>query len=63
MLARFVRMAVQMVLFFLLLGVVLAVAAPTTGTGEKVALAAVGVVLLVIAFLVHRMDHQHAAPG
>ena len=63
MLAHFLRMLLQMVLFFLLLGVVLAVAAPTTGTAEKVVLVAIGLALAGVAYFVRRLEHRDTAHG
>jgi hypothetical protein len=52
---RLLRLALQFVLFFLLLSLVVAVAAAETGVVEKIALAAAGVVLVWVASLVRRI--------
>jgi hypothetical protein len=52
---RLIRLALQFVLFFLLLSLVVAVAAAETGVVEKIALAAAGVVLVWVASLVRRI--------
>ncbi len=52
---RLLRVALQVVLFFLLLSLVVAVAAAQTGTVEKVALIAAGAVLVWLASLVRRI--------
>ena len=49
------RLALQIVLFFLLLSLVVAVASAQTGIVEKVALGAAGVVLVWLASRVRRM--------
>jgi hypothetical protein len=49
------RVALQVVLFFLLLSLVVAVAAAETGVVEKVALIAAGVVLVWLASRVRRI--------
>jgi len=49
---RLLRVALQVVLFFLLLSLVVAVATAQTGTVEKVALIAAGAVLVWLASLV-----------
>ncbi len=49
------RFALQAVLFFLLLALVLGVAAPQTGPLEKLTLLAVGAVLVVVAVRVRRL--------
>jgi hypothetical protein len=51
---RLLRLALQIVLFFLLLSLVVAVGAAETGTVEKVALVAVGLVLVWLASRVRR---------
>jgi hypothetical protein len=52
---RLLRLALQVVLFFLLLSLVVAVAAVETGLVEKVALIAAGVVLVWLASRVRRI--------
>ncbi len=52
---RLLRVALQVVLFFLLLSLVVAVAAAQTGTVEKVALIAAGAVLAWLASIVRRI--------
>jgi hypothetical protein len=53
---RLLRVALQVVLFFLLLSAVVGVAAEQTGVAEKVVLAAIGGVLVWLASLVRRID-------
>ena len=52
---RLLRIGLQVVLFFLLLSLVVAVAAAETGLVEKVALITVGVVLVWLASRVRRI--------
>ena len=52
---RLLRLALQVVLFFLLLSLVVAIASGGTGIVEKVALVATGAVLLWVASLVRRI--------
>jgi hypothetical protein len=52
---RLVRLALQVVLFFLLLSLVVAVAAAETGLAEKVVLIGAGVVLVWLASRVRRI--------
>ena len=52
---RLLRLALQIVLFFLLLSLVVAVASARTGTVEKVALIAAGAVLVWLASRVRRI--------
>ena len=52
---RLLRLALQVVLFFLLLSLVVAVASAQTGTVEKVALIAAGAVLVWLASRVRRI--------
>ena len=52
---RLLRVALQVVLFFLLLSLVVAVASMYTGTVEKIALIAAGAVLVWLASRVHRI--------
>jgi hypothetical protein len=52
---RLLRLALQVVLFFLLLSLVVAVASAQTGIVEKVALIAAGAVLLWLASHVRRI--------
>jgi hypothetical protein len=52
---RLLRLALQVVLFFLLLSLVVAVASAQTGTVEKVALIAAGVVSVRLASRVRRV--------
>jgi hypothetical protein len=52
---RLLRLALQLVLFFLLLSLVVAVASAQTGTVEKVALIAAGALLVWLASRVRRI--------
>jgi hypothetical protein len=52
---RLLRLALQLVLFFLLLSLVVAVASAQTGTVEKVALIAAGALLVWVASRVRRI--------
>jgi uncharacterized membrane protein len=52
---RLFRLAVQIAVFFLLLSLVVAVGSAQTGTVEKVALIAVGLVLVWLASRVRRI--------
>ena len=52
---RLLRLALQVVLFFLLLSLVVAIAAAETGLVEKVALIIAGVVLVWLASRVRRI--------
>ena len=52
---RLLRLALQVVLFFLLLSLVVAVASAQTGTVEKVALIAAGALLVWVASRVRRV--------
>jgi hypothetical protein len=52
---RLLRLALQLVLFFLLLSLVVAVGSAETGLAEKVALIAAGVVLVWLASRVRRI--------
>ena len=52
---RLLRLALQVVLFFLLLSLVVAVASAQTGTVEKVALIAAGALLVWLASRVRRI--------
>jgi hypothetical protein len=52
---RLLRLALQVVLFFLLLSLVVAVASAQTGSIEKVALIAAGAVLVWLASRVRRI--------
>jgi uncharacterized membrane protein len=52
---RLFRLALQIVVFFLLLSLVVAVGSAQTGTVEKVALIAVGLVLVWLASRVRRI--------
>jgi hypothetical protein len=52
---RLLRLALQVVLFFLLISLVVAVASAQTGTVEKVALIAAGVVIVRLASRVRRV--------
>jgi hypothetical protein len=52
---RLLRLALQVVLFFLVLSLVVAVASAQTGIVEKVALIAVGAVLVWLASHVRRI--------
>ena len=55
---RLLRLALQVVLFFLLLSLVVAVASAQTGTVETVALIAAGVLLVWLASRVRRIGAQ-----
>jgi hypothetical protein len=52
---KLLRLAIQVVLFFLLLSLVVAVASAQTGIVEKVALIAAGAVLVWLASCVRRI--------
>jgi hypothetical protein len=52
---RLLRLALQVVLFFLLLSLVVAIASAQTGTVEKVALIAAGAILIWLASRVRRI--------
>jgi hypothetical protein len=52
---RLLRLALQVVLFFLLLSLVVAIASVETGAVEKVVLAAAGAVLVWLASRVRRI--------
>ena len=52
---RLLRLALQVVLFFLLLSLVVAVASAQTGTVEKIALIAAGALLVWLASRVRRI--------
>jgi hypothetical protein len=52
---RFIRLALQLVLFFLLLSVAVALGAPEVGVLEKLAVAAAGVLLVWLAGRVRRL--------
>ncbi len=56
-----VRLALQVVLLFLLLSIVVGLAAAETGLVEKGALAALGAVLVWLASLVRRIGGRSAA--
>jgi hypothetical protein len=55
---RLLRLALQVVLFFVLLSLVVAVASAQTGIVEKVALIAAGAVLVWLASRVRRIRAQ-----
>lgn len=55
MLRALIRVALQVVLFFLLLGVVIAIAASETGLVEKSLFALLGLLLVWVAALVRRI--------
>lgn len=55
MLRALVRVALQVVLFFLLLGVVIAIAASETGLVEKSLIVLLGLLLVWVAALVRRI--------
>jgi hypothetical protein len=59
---RVIRILLQAVLFFLLLGSVIAIAAPETGVVEKLAFAAFGALLVWIAVQVRHLGEPHG-PG
>lgn len=52
---------VQAVLLFAILGVVLAIAASTTGAAEKAVLVVIGVLLVAAGRWIHRFDDGHPA--
>jgi hypothetical protein len=56
---RLVRILLQAVLFFLLLGAVIAIGAPETGLVEKLAIAAFGAVLIWLAVQVRHLGDTH----
>ena len=56
---RLVRLVIQAVLFFLLLGVVIAIGSQETGAAEKLAMAAFGAVLAWIAAQVRHLGDPH----
>jgi hypothetical protein len=56
---RLVRILIQAVLFFLLLGVVVAIGSQETGVVEKLALAALGALLVWIAVQVRHLGDPH----
>jgi hypothetical protein len=56
-----VRLALQIALFFLLLGAVIGVASQDTGLAEKLALAAIGGALIWLAPRVRRIG-AHSSP-
>jgi hypothetical protein len=55
MLQTLIRVALQVVLFFLLLGVVVAIGDTQTGAVEKLALAVLGLLLVGAAAMVRRI--------
>lgn len=55
MLRALIRVALQVVLFFLLLGVVIAIAASETGLVEKSLIVLLGLLLVWVAALVRRI--------
>ena len=57
---RLVRIALQLVLFFLLLSTVVGVASGSTGAVEKIVLAAIAGVLVWLAPLVRRIGAARA---
>jgi hypothetical protein len=59
--SRLVRIALQIVLVFLLLGVVVGVADASTGVAEKVVLVGIGALLVWAAVLVRRLGHRGPA--
>jgi hypothetical protein len=56
-----VRIALQGVLFFLLLGVVMALGDSNVGLVEKLVVGAIGVLLLWVAYVVRRLGRPPAA--
>jgi hypothetical protein len=58
---RLLRIALQVVLFFLLIGVVLGIGTPDTGTVEKIVLVPIGLALVWLAVLVRRIGASQAA--
>ena len=55
-----IRFALLLMLFFLLLGAVVAIAAPETGTAEKIVLGLMGAVLVWLAARVRRLGPRTA---
>jgi hypothetical protein len=53
---RLFRLALQVVLFFLMLSLVMAIASAQTGVVEKAALIAAGAILIWLASRVRRID-------
>jgi hypothetical protein len=56
---RAVRILLQAVLFFLLLGVVIAIGSAETGVVEKLAIAAFGALLVWVAVQVRHLGEPH----
>jgi ABC-type transport system involved in cytochrome c biogenesis permease component len=52
---RLIRLALQAILFFLLLAAVIGIGSGETGAVEKLALAAIGAVVIWLAVLVRRI--------
>ncbi len=52
-----IRIGLQIVLFFLLLGLIVGIASAETGSAEKIALAVVAALLIWAAALVRRIRH------
>jgi hypothetical protein len=59
---RLIRIGLQLVLFFLLLAAVVGVGSASTGAVEKIALAAIGGLLVWLASLVRRIGRAPARP-
>jgi hypothetical protein len=59
--ARWVKIALQVVLFFLLLGTVVGLGSPDTGAAEKAVLAAVLVGLVVLTARIRRIGGPRSA--
>ena len=57
------RIAIQATLFFLLLGVVVAISGSETSVLEKLLLAAFGALLIWIAVLVRHLGDSHGRPS
>jgi hypothetical protein len=56
---RLLRLALQAVLFFLLLGAVMAIGAPETGVLEKVALVVIAAGLIWVAVRIRHFGSPH----
>ena len=59
--ARWVRIALQVVLFFLLIGTVIGLGSPDTGAAEKAVLAVVLIGLVVLGARIRRIGGPRAA--
>jgi hypothetical protein len=59
--ARWIRIVLQVVLFFLLLGTVIGLGSSDTGAAEKVVLAAIAVGLVLLAARIRRIGGPRSA--